>query len=74
MFTLQNIADSIVLGYKVFTLNFGLNGDPTKPERCYFRFAHLYVNDKTNPVTKDPGFVTNPVKYPLSVSVSRDDR
>ena len=38
LFTLQNIADLTVIGYKVLTLDFGFKipGDATKPGRFYF--------------------------------------
>ena len=65
-FTLQNVADSKVFGYKVLTLNSGfkISGDATKSERFYYGFVHLCVNGKKNPVPKRPGFVTNPQKSP----------
>ena len=56
LFTLQNIADLTVMGYKVFTLDFGvkISGDATKPGRFYFGFTHLRGNGKTNPVQNVP--------------------
>ena len=52
LFTGQNSPYSKVFGFKVPTLNFGfkISGGMAKPGRFYFRFVHLCVNGKTNPV------------------------
>ena len=53
---------------------FEISGDKTKPGRFHFRFVHLCVNGKTNPVLKRSGFVTNPEQFPSKPSLSGKTR
>ncbi len=71
LFTRQHIADSKVIGYKVFNLDSGfkISRHTTKLGRFCFGFTCLCINGKTNPVLKHHGFVTSPENFPSSLNV-----